>query len=239
VNSGIGAYVAHPSHGLADPIADQAARAQKQAIEFNQKEQKRREQAAGARPELKVKVYDNHKDFEHDAKKMGKDGWMPQQEVGDKGKVSVTGTIGKTVFTGGLGLITGVSHKSGKLTVTWVKAPRGFVPREFVDVPEVPAPRMFQPEPYFAATLLAQVPPGREFDVPAARPAAEPRTEPVALPAANQPVDQAVMSPSESANASPAVDIVAKVRQLAILRDEGLITPEEFEAKRAQLIAQI
>ena len=56
--------LAHPAFGLADPATEAGKAAAKKALEFNTAEQKRREQALGVRPELKVKTYDSHKDFE-------------------------------------------------------------------------------------------------------------------------------------------------------------------------------
>jgi Short C-terminal domain len=218
--------LAHPTYGLPDPVHELAKQAAKRAADFNAAEAKRREHALGARPEVKVKTYDNHKDFEHDAKKMTHDGWMPDQQVADRGKVSVGGTVAKTVFTGGLGLITGLSHKSDKVTVTWVKQPKGFVPKEFLEVPDVPAPRVFPHEPYFGATILSPVRKGEEF-----------RQAP---PPQSQLAPTVVMSAIETPAVSPLPEgksVVEKLRDLAALRDEGIISSEEFEAKKAELLA--
>ena len=177
-------WLAHPSYGLTDPVHERAKKAQKQALDFNRDEEKRRERALGARPEIKVKRYNNHKDYQKDANKMARDGWMPEQQISDRGKVSLGGTAAKTLMTGGLGLITGMSHKSDKITVTWVKQPKGFIPRDFVEVPDVPAPRVFEPELYFAATLVAPVAAGQEFSVgPAIK-----NVEVLDLPASSEPI---------------------------------------------------
>lgn len=218
--------LAHPSYGLPDPVHEQAKQAAKRAADFNAAEEKRREQALGARPEVKVKTYDNHKDFEHDAKKMTHDGWMPDQQVGDRGKVSVRGTVAKTVFTGGLGLITGLSHKSDKVTVTWVKQPKGFVPKEFLEVPDVPAPRAFAHEPYFGAAILSPVRRGEEFmQGPAPQSQAE-------RAVATRAIETPVVAPLAEGKS-----VVEKLRDLAALRDDGIISSEEFEAKKAELLA--
>jgi hypothetical protein len=155
--------LAHPSYRLLDPVHEEAVQRAKSAVKFNEEEQKRRKAAMAQWPEAKVKTYDNHQDYAKDAPKMIRDGWTPAQEVSDKGKVSIAGTVGKTVVTGGLGLITGLSHKGNKLTVTWVKQPKAYVPQEFVPVPPVPAPRVFPHEPYFNARNIAPVDPGREY----------------------------------------------------------------------------
>lgn len=214
--------LAHPSLGLPDPAHEEAKKAAKRASEFNAAEQKRREKALGARPELKVKTYDNHKDFERDAKKMARSGWMPEQQASDKGRVSVRGTVAKTVLTGGLGMITGLSHKSNKLTVTWVKQPPGFIPKDFLDVPAVPEPRSFPSEPYFNATLTGFIKKGQEFG-------ATPRFSP-----APQSV-QSEQAKVESSEASAST--AGKLRELAALRDEGIISDEEFQAKKSEMMA--
>jgi hypothetical protein len=48
-------------------------------------------------------------------------------------------------------------------------------------------------------------------------------------------------TPSPSAPAGPesSEDVADQIRKLAQLRDEGLVTPEEFEAKRTELIARM
>ena len=52
---------------------------------------------------MKVKTYDNHKAFQNDANRMAGDGWMPEQQIADRGKVSLGGTATKTIMTWGLG----------------------------------------------------------------------------------------------------------------------------------------
>jgi uncharacterized membrane protein YdbT with pleckstrin-like domain len=61
--------------------------------------------------------------------------------------------------------------------------------------------------------------------------------QPVAA-AASQPAAAAVM-PSATAAAAVASDPMAQIDQLARLRDSGAITPEEFEAKKADLLTRI
>jgi len=41
------------------------------------------------------------------------------------------------------------------------------------------------------------------------------------------------------APAPVAVDIPAQIQQLAGLRDQGLLTPEEFEAKKVELLSRL
>lgn len=222
INPDASLELAHPSLGLPDPAHEEAKKAAKRATEFNSAEQKRREKALGARPELKVKTYDNHKDFERDAKKMARDGWMPEQQASDKGRVSVRGTVAKTVLTGGLGMITGLSHKGNKLTVTWVKQPPGFMPKDFIDVPAVPDPRSFPSEPYFSATLLGPVKKGEEFGATPSVP----------------PGLQSVQSERRIVDSSKEGTTVAgRLRELAALRDDGIISDEEFQAKKTEMMA--
>jgi hypothetical protein len=223
INPDASLELAHPSFGLPDPAHEEAKKAAKRALEFNAAEQKRREKALGARPELKVKTYDNHKEFERDAKKMARDGWMPEQQASDKGRVSVRGTVAKTVLTGGLGMITGQSHKSNKLTVAWVKQPPGFVPKDFVDVPTVPDSRVFPSEPYFGATLTRPIKKGEEFGT-------TPTTSPGTAAA---PAEQPTVEPP----AKGATSVADRLRELAALRNEGIISDEEFQAKKTELMA--
>jgi len=229
-NPNIVVELAHPSYGLADPQHDAASRDAKRAIDFNQDEEKRRKAALGVRPEVKVKIYEKHKDYAHDAPKMTKDGWMPEGQTTDRGGKSLAGTGAKILLTGGLGAITGFSHKDNKITVTWVKQPPGFVPREYMMVPEVPAPRMFPREPYFEATLLAPVRPGEEFSAGWAPPV----PTVVVASAPSSPTPQPMV-----ASVSSAVSPGDRLRQLAGLRDDGIISPEEFEAKKAEILRSL
>lgn len=225
-DSNIVVGLAHPSYGLPDPQHDAAEREAKRAIDFNRDEEKRRKAALGVRPEVKVKIYEKHKDYAHDAPKMTKDGWMPEGQTTDRGGKSLAGTGAKILLTGGLGAITGFSHKDNKITVTWVKQPPGFAPRDYMVVPEVPAPRMFPPEPYFAATLLAPVRRGEEFSSGWSPPVAP------AVAAAPAMRTSAPIEASGSSAESPG----DKLRQLAGLRDDGIISAEEFEAKKAEIL---
>jgi hypothetical protein len=228
-NSNIVVELAHPSHGLTDLDHEAAEKEAKRAIKFNEEEEKRRKAALGLRPEVKVKTYDNHKDYEHDAKKMAKDGWMPEGQTGARGGASLAGTGAKILLTGGLGAITGFSRKGDKITVTWVKQPPGFVPRDYMIVPEVPAPRVFPHEPYFQAGLLQPVQRGQEFSVG--------WTPPATISDHVTPMTPApVASPSNQPAVGPGESVGDKLRQLAALRDDGIISPEEFEAKKAELL---
>ena len=228
-NSNIVVELAHPSHGLTDLEHEAAEKEAKQAIKFNEDEEKRRKAALGLRPEVKVKIYNNHKDYEHDAKKMSKDGWFPEGQTGARGGASLAGTGAKILLTGGLGAITGFSRKGDKITVTWVKQPPGFVPRDYMVVPEVPAPRVFSPEPYFQARLLHPVRRGQEF-LSGWTPQAgvQDHLPPTIPPLAAAPPDAPAIGQVEN--------VGDKLRQLAALRDDGIISAEEFEAKKAELL---
>jgi hypothetical protein len=227
-NSNIIVELAHPSYGLTDLEHETAEKEAKRAIKFNEDEEKRRKAALGLRPELKVKIYDSHKDYEHDAKKMAKDGWMPEGQTSARGGASLVGTGAKLVFTLGLGAVTGLSHKGDKMTVTWVKQPKGFVPKDYLPVPEVPAPRVFPHEPYFDAVLLQPVQRGQEFSVGWTPPAiSDLPTSGIATP---------LVAASDQPAVGPGEGVGDKLRQLAGLRDDGIISAEEFEAKKAELL---
>ena len=51
--------------------------------------------------------------------------------------------------------------------------------------------------------------------------------------------DAAAPAPASAAPANPAADAADTIRHLAELRDQGHITPEEFEAKKAEVLARI
>ena len=55
-----------------------------------------------------------------------------------------------------------------------------------------------------------------------------------------EPAGQAEPEPAPAAPAAPAAapqpEYVAELEQLAHLRDQGILTPEEFEAKKKQLL---
>ncbi len=125
--------LAHPSHGIPDPVPDEIKKQRKSAESFNKDELNAR--ANSGRQEVKVKNYDNGKDYARDAPSMAKQGWSPQGETAGRGKVSVGGTAGKLVLTGGLGAITGLSHKGSKITVTWVRQLPFHQARELLPVP--------------------------------------------------------------------------------------------------------
>ena len=57
-------------------------------------------------------------------------------------------------------------------------------------------------------------------------------------PAGGQPVEQAApAAPAAPAAAAPAADdYTVELERLAKLRDEGVISPEDFEAKKKQLL---
>jgi hypothetical protein len=71
---------------------------------------------------IKMKSYKNEKEFNRDAPKMERDGWT-LQTTGDKDRHTAIGrTLGKTVLTGGIGLLlSGRSKKGDAITATWVK----------------------------------------------------------------------------------------------------------------------
>jgi hypothetical protein len=245
--------LAHPSHGIPDPFPDEVKTQRKTAEAFNRQEQGARENSM--RQLVKIKNYDNGKDYARDANSMAKAGWMPQGESAGRGKVSVGGTAGKLVLTAGLGAITGMSRKGSKMTVTWVKQLPYHEPRVFMIVPGIPEARTFPHEPYFTATNLARMQAGDEYPAAGATDAQPvsagqapgrtmPRTgdadAPYSLPVKTRPqqviAQDAGVAPPRSAG-QPSVAV--RLKDLAELHDAGLITDEEFAAKRSALIAEL
>jgi hypothetical protein len=118
------------------------------------------------------------------------------------------------------------------LRVTWIKQPPGSIPQDYRDVPEVPAPRTFPHEYFFRARLVDPVDPGQEFEVHGEGPAVVAEPAQLAAPAAVGSAVDVTTQASPQAALGPA----DKLRQPAALRDEGLITGDEFEAKKADLL---
>lgn len=52
-------------------------------------------------------------------------------------------------------------------------------------------------------------------------------------------IEQAQMTQAKAASAPPAPDVVAQLQQLGQLRDSGIITEEEFNAKKAELLGRM
>jgi hypothetical protein len=75
------------------------------------------------------------------------------------------------------------------------------------------------------------VPPEAQ-DVP--QPAADPAPDSYAAPAAPQPTGQAAQNTAPSSD-----DIFAKIERLAELRDKGILTDQEFDAKKADLLNRL
>ena len=65
----------------------------------------------------------------------------------------------------------------------------------------------------------------------------QPAPAPVQTPRA--PVTTAAPAPAPVAAPAPAPDAIATINELAKLRDSGAISPEEFEAKKAELLSRI
>ena len=227
------AFLAHPSQGLPDPAHERAKQERDSAIRFNREEERARN-AAAARPEVKVKTYDNAKDYEKDAGHMGRGGWVPEGQAAGRGKVSVGGTATKLVLTAGLGAITGFSRKSDRITVTWVKTPPSHVPNDFLPIPDVPAPRAFPPEPYFSARLTAPVAQGEEFTPPEGATAASSEVN-------GHVIEQVV--PAAEAPSVPAPEhietAIDRMKRLNELKAANLITEEEYHAKRAEVLSAV
>jgi hypothetical protein len=55
----------------------------------------------------------------------------------------------------------------------------------------------------------------------------------------NAPPSPAPAAPSEMASAAPQVDVLAQLKQLGELRDAGVLTDEEFEGKKAELLGRL
>lgn len=92
-----------------------------------------------SKQELRVREYKNAQEFEHEARKMTKDGWEIKEQSAGSTHMNVGRTFFTTVFTGGLNLLTpkvgGASYTKGKIIVTWIKgAPKKRCPRCSEDV---------------------------------------------------------------------------------------------------------
>ncbi len=66
-----------------------------------------------------------------------------------------------------------------------------------------------------------------------------PFTIPPARPAGSSPVVSTITSAGPGADAGSAGDIAGRLRKLDELRDTGLLTEEEFEAKKAELLREL
>lgn len=79
--------------------------------------------------EVKVKEYKDAKEFDKDAQKMVKDGWVLDQQSQGSTHMNVGRTLFTTAVTGGLNMLApkigGGSYSKGKITATWVKETLG------------------------------------------------------------------------------------------------------------------
>lgn len=248
--TGFRVLLAHPSHGLKDPYPKEIEGERKRALSFNSDEQRAR--ANSGRQEVKVKTYENSAAYSRDARRMTSDGWLPQGQSSGRGRVSMSGTAGKLVLTGGLGAVTGFSRKGSKVTVTWTRTLPIHAPRAFLPVPEVPASRTFPPDPYFPVRALTPVEPGHEFPEPGKRPelareivgdSGEKRVvaPPVPTVIASQRLRAVTSEPTRAAPAeqAAAATVIDRMRQLEELKTAGLVSEEEYAAKRSALIGEL
>jgi hypothetical protein len=74
-----------------------------------------------AQAQVQVKTYKNAKEYEKDAPKMAKAGWLPQGQVAQQGRVAVGRTAVKAVVFLPWAMLR-PSHKADKITVTWIKS---------------------------------------------------------------------------------------------------------------------
>ena len=84
-----------------------------------------------------------------------------------------------------------------------------------------------QPLEFRNAMMARRMAAEGSMEAAAARPAAEPAPSPAPTPAATDP-----------AAGAGTTDAAAAIRQLGELRDQGLISDEEFEAKKGELLAR-
>jgi hypothetical protein len=97
-----------------------------------------------------------------------------------------------------------------------------------INTPRIPSPPIAAPAvlaPSLAATPPVAPPPAPVASAPAVADA----------PAPPVPVDVATPAPPPASGPSAA----EQLRELAKLRDEGILTPEEFEAKKAELLEKL
>jgi hypothetical protein len=112
--------------------------------------------------------------------------------------------------------------------------------KELMERPDLAPPRAQRPTPAPELQRAAPMPPrpgsDRVHEVRDDIAAAEP--PPALTPAAAPPVPPAA-SPSETAPPSPGDQLAATLESLAALRDRGLITPEEYDAKKRELLERM
>jgi hypothetical protein len=145
-------------------------------------------------------------------------------------------------MTGGLGLITGPSRKSDRITVTWVKGPTHREPNPLKNVPLSPEPRVFPPEPCFEAKSLEPIKEGQEF------PPVDPLTgDSIASSDGNIAIsrNENVVKAAETDNQTRAESEMARpsaadrLRQVQELHGADLISDSEYEAKRLEILGDL
>ncbi len=145
------------------------------AYETDRQGNDERSQAASSGPMVQVKNYKDAKAYERDAAAMASMGWLPQGQIGQRGKVKVGSTAVKAAVFLPWALMR-PARKGDPITVTWVREPK---------------PEVAKPPPAYAPA---------------------------------PPMD---------------LELAAKLRQLADLRDQGLISEADFEGKKADLLGRM
>lgn len=157
-------------------------------------------------PEQLVRTYKHNpeKDFQNDAKRLARDGWVIQSQ-----------TSGGTKRIGAASLVTfGLAggRRVGEITAVYSR------PRRPLPMPTPPAPP-------------APVPPVASLPTPAP-------TTPFPAPPASAPEPQPVQPPAP-APAAEQPDLMAQLEKLGELHAKGILTDEEFAAKKADILARL
>jgi membrane protein YdbS with pleckstrin-like domain len=109
--------------------------------------------------------------------------------------------------------------------------------KEQLEFPDLARPPAQRPAPMPAMQRAEPMPPragsDRVHEVRDEAPAAPPAVQPVAAPPPPVPAT------SEPKPVSPGDQLAATLESLAGLRDRGLITPEEYDAKKAELLERM
>jgi hypothetical protein len=117
--------------GLQDKIANMQADLDAKSAQMKANQARRLENLRGAPPapdtadpgqEVDIVSYKKLADYERDAKKRVKAGWHVETHVEQERRVAKGRTLGRTVMTGGIGLVIGGrSRKGDAITITWVR----------------------------------------------------------------------------------------------------------------------
>jgi pSer/pThr/pTyr-binding forkhead associated (FHA) protein len=105
-----------------------------------------------------------------------------------------------------------------------------------VDAPPASEPQAPAPDRSLELMDRVNAPRARKPQAPAPAPRARKPQAPAPAPRARKPQAPA---PDPNSQSAPGVDPMERLRKLKMLHDEGLITDEEFQTKRAQILKEM